>query len=353
MKMFNSLRERIAFYRKDKSINATEFEKETESTLDEGYANSSAQNRTLDDSFRIMISVYDTEGIEISYYGETKYSFRHDVPFTGVLHKHEFIEIFYVIDGFFEQILLGEKYHFAAGEFVITDQNCEHSDYLVSADAAVLFLQIRADYMDELLHLYDEKDELHRFLFHALSRQKREQSFLRLQPINDSTSKSMSILEQLFREISEPEFGYTEICKGLLLRLLQHMCMNYSPILRTDTQESKEKAVLYEVERFVRFNCAQVTSEMLEETFHYHRNYYNLLLKKYRGLTFKNYLLDVRLRRADELLRTTSLPVKEIIRTVGYENTSHFYHLYEKKYGHAPRENIDIIKRNGRSDNDG
>jgi AraC-like DNA-binding protein len=334
---FFSIDERMDFYRRTKDIKGISNDKEFTEESDTIQIYPIVQNRTLDMPFRIMISVYEPNGIETSYYGNRSYRFKHKLPFTGVLHKHEFIEIFYVIDGYFEQILLGEKYHFEAGEFVITDQNCEHSDYLVPVDASVFFLQVRADYFDELLHLYDENDELHRFLFHALSRQKKEQSFLRLQNVNEGTQKSLYILERLFEEISEKEFGYSEICKGLLLRLLQNLCMNYRPIVRTDTQESKEKTILYEVERFIRLNYANVNSCMLEEMFHYHRNYYNLLIKKYRGVTLKNYLVDIRLSRADELLRTTQLPVKEIAQMVGYENTSHFYHIYKNKYGHLPR----------------
>lgn len=295
-----------------------------------------AQNRTLDEKIRMMLNVYYKDGVELSFYGEKAYAFQHELPFTGVLHKHEFIEFFYVVDGSFEQILLGEKHVFRAGDFVITDQNCEHSDYLTSTDASVLFLQIGSDYLDELLQSYDERDDLQRFLFHALRRQKKEQSFLHLQEMNMGRQKSLHLLEQLFEEMIEPDAGVSEICKGLLLRLLKHLCMNYRPLLHSDSKESKEKATLYEVERHIRVHFSTVTSEELEQIFHYHRNYFNLLLRKYRGVTFKQYLIDVRLNKARELLQTTQLPIKEIIRKVGYENTSHFYHLYEKKYGKVP-----------------
>lgn len=335
--LFYNLKERIAYYRETQRTR--DFNKNSDYNTDpeETSVYPIVQNRTLDVPFRIMISIYETNGIETSYYSDQSYRFKHMLPFTGVLHKHEFVEIFYVIDGYFEQILLGEKYHFEAGDFVITDQNCEHSDYLVAVDSSVLFLQINSDYLDDLLHYYDECDELHKFLFHVLRKQNKEQSFLRLQNTGDGTRRSDYILERLFEELSHRELGYPEIFKGLLLRLLQNLCINYRPILRTNTKESKEKALLYEIERFIRLNYSTVNSSVLEETFHYHRNYYNLLIKKYRGVTFKNYLLDIRMRQANELLQTTSLPIKEIARMVGYENTSHFYHLYEDKYGHVPR----------------
>lgn len=338
MNKFYTIDQRISYYRKGQKHQVPDHEIAEEDFHEKVQVYPIAQNRTLDSLFRIFISVYDKNGCETSFYGNEKYVIYHNVPFVGVLHKHEFIEIFFVIDGYFEQILLGEKHHFEAGEFVITDQNCEHSDYLVPEDASVIFLQIRADYLDEILHLFDERDELHKFLFHALSRQKKEQSFLKLQEMNDCREKSLFILEQLFHEIEDKELGYKEICKGLLIRLLQHICINYRPILKTDSQESKEKAILYELERFIRLHCSDVNALMLEKMFHYHRNYYNLLFRKYRGMTFKEYLLDVRMKRADELFRTTRLPINKIIHMVGYENTSHFYHKYQEKFGHAPRK---------------
>lgn len=339
MKNYISIDKRVNDYRKDSiTIDFSKAEKSSTEFLEKQYPYI-AQNRTLDNQFRMMLSIYRKDGVESAYYGEKRFCYQHELPFTGVLHKHEFIEIFYVIDGSFEQILLGEHHFFKKGEFVITDQNCEHSDYLIPVDASVMFLMISSDYLDELLHCYDEKDELQRFLFHALNRQKREQSFLKLKEMNDGREQSLRILEQLFEEMIGNELGTNEVRKGLLIRLLRHLCVNYRPILNSDTQEGKEKATLYEVERYIRIHLADVTSSTLEETFHYHRNYYNLLLQKYRGTTFKKYLLDIRLRKADELFRTTVYSIKDIIRSVGYENTSHFYHLYEKKYGHAPREN--------------
>lgn len=338
MNDFYTIDKRIEYYRNEQEIQElSDFMPDNE-IVEKSQVYPIAQNRTLDSEMKMQISVYDCYGREKAYYVDGNFTFYHEIPFVGILHKHEFIEIFYVIDGYFEQILLGEKHRFEAGEFVITDQNCEHSDYLTSIDASVAFLQIRADYLDEILHTFDERDELHRFLFHALSRQKKEQSFLQLRPMNDCKKKSSIILEQLFHEITEKELGYKEIRKGLMIRLLQHICINYSPILKTDTHESKEKAILYELERFIRLTGSKVNASLLEEMFHYHRNYYNLLFQKYRGMSFKEYLMDIRMKRADELFRTTNLPINRIIHMVGYENTSHFYHLYEKKYGHLPRK---------------
>lgn len=46
--------------------------------------------------------------------------------------------------------------------------------------SAVLFLGLSSDYMVRLLKSYDKKDELQRFLFHALRRQKPICPYVRL-----------------------------------------------------------------------------------------------------------------------------------------------------------------------------
>ena len=81
---------------------------------------------------------------------------------------------------------------------------------------------------------------------------------------------------------------------------------------------------------------ATVTTSQLEAKFHSHRNYYHLLLKKYRGKTFQQYVTDVRMKYAQQLLEQTTLPVKQIANQTGYENISHFYHLFEDYFGKTP-----------------
>ena len=224
---------------------------------------------------------------------------------------------------------------------MITDQNCEHADYIEAKDAAVLFLQIRSDYLEQLLRSYDGTDEMQRFLFHALWRQKREQSFLQLQRSKKYSRKEIDIeqlLENLLAEDLSREPGYEQIEHGLMIRLLQYLCWAYIPQLHTDSKESRERALLYELECYIRENVAKVTVSELEKEFHYHRNYYSLILKKYRGKSFQQYVIEIRMKYAKQLLEQTTLSVKQVAQQIGYENVSHFYHLFEKYYGKTPRE---------------
>ena len=62
-----------------------------------------------------------------------------------------------------------------------------------------------------------------------------------------------------------------------------------------------------------------------------------IILKEY-GCTFYRLLIQVRMRKAATLLRTTDLSVIEISQQVGYGSTSNFYNIFKKTYGVMPLE---------------
>ena len=341
-KAFLNIEERALAYRKLYMQNADESRTEEKGREGDGGLVAEAppkehyaESRMMEGDFAALLCLYGKGGGEHSISRRGRQTTYYDLPRQGKYHKHEYIEVFYVIEGSFAQILLGEKRHFVKGEVVITDQNCEHADLIENRDAAVLFLWLKPSYLDNLLKSYDRRDDLHYFLFHALDRQKREQSFLELKA-EKSVEEMGQLLERLVAEDYERKPGAEEIIRGNLIRLFHLLCTSYALQLYSSDQESKERVLLYELERYSRLNAAEVTAAELEEIFHTHRNYYNLLLKKYKGKSFREYVQEIRIQRARELLLGTKLPVKQIAAQVGYENTSFFYQLFERVAGSPP-----------------
>jgi two-component system response regulator YesN len=66
--------------------------------------------------------------------------------------------------------------------------------------------------------------------------------------------------------------------------------------------------------------------------------YFSVVFAREVGETFIEYLTNVRIHRAMELLRTTSLTSSEIAYQIGYQNPRYFYSVFRKVAGLPPNE---------------
>lgn len=66
------------------------------------------------------------------------------------------------------------------------------------------------------------------------------------------------------------------------------------------------------------------------------RTYLYRLFKKATGFSPQEYLLDYRIRKACELLQNTDLPIAQISRSVGYEDSLYFSRLFKQYMKSSP-----------------
>ena len=92
-----------------------------------------------------------------------------------------------------------------------------------------------------------------------------------------------------------------------------------------------------QIRAFMRANCADVTLAQVAEHFCLHPNTVSSILRRATGATFSRVLLEMRLARAQEMLRDADVSVEKVACACGYENPASFYRAYRRAYGHAPR----------------
>ena len=66
--------------------------------------------------------------------------------------------------------------------------------------------------------------------------------------------------------------------------------------------------------------------------------YLSHLFKKIKKVNFSEYLNEVRLLKAMELLKGTTMRISEIAQSVGYNDARYFATLFKKKTGMSPNE---------------
>lgn len=78
--------------------------------------------------------------------------------------------------------------------------------------------------------------------------------------------------------------------------------------------------------------------EYLSDFFGFSKYHLCRIFKKYTGFTLNDYITQLRLERAKELLTTTALPANKIGTIVGINDENYFYRLFRKHIGVSPQK---------------
>ncbi len=91
--------------------------------------------------------------------------------------------------------------------------------------------------------------------------------------------------------------------------------------------------------KFIAANCSrQISLNDVAEYVHLHPVYLSRLLKNKTGKTFKEILTEARLKKAERLLKNSSLKHYEIAEAVGFSDAQYFSQVFKKVYGMTPIE---------------
>lgn len=99
-----------------------------------------------------------------------------------------------------------------------------------------------------------------------------------------------------------------------------------------DTVDVAEKAKEYIVNHITE----EISIEKLAQTLYLSPNHLTRCFKKKYGMTISEYLMELRLSLAAELLSNKEIPVTAVAAKVGYANYAYFIKIFKKKYGVPP-----------------
>ena len=129
--------------------------------------------------------------------------------------------------------------------------------------------------------------------------------------------------------------GYSELSAGVKLTEILIAIRRALDRPQTDRPESIDRvfaSIKYIHENFKR----PLSNELLAEIEHLSVSQYIELFKKSTGSTPRNYIIELRVRNACDLLSRSYLPLKEIAMTVGYDDPHYFSRIFKNHRGVSP-----------------
>lgn len=111
------------------------------------------------------------------------------------------------------------------------------------------------------------------------------------------------------------------------------------PVLSGSKNGAMEKAVEY-----IRKNYGKnISREDVAKAVFFSPAYFARNFKQYTGKSCNEYLLEVRMEKAKEMLNENKYRIYEIAQLVGYENTKYFYRIFKLYTGYTPKDYVQQI----------
>ena len=251
-------------------------------------------------------------------------------------HKHNYVEVIYMCQGTTTHILNGSKVILEAGDLLFLNQNAEQEILPAGEqDIAVNFI-VLPEFFDTAFSMMDMEEEnaLKEFLVGALCGKNDNTSYLyfhvaEILPIQNLVE---NMVWTIFYDLSNKRS-----CNQITMGLLFLQLLNYMDKMETGSRQFDKEltgVVLNYVEEHYRNGTLSELAEMLG----YDVYWLSREIKRRTGRNYKELLQARRMSQAAYLLSSTTLPVADIIESVGYDNTSYFYRKFKEKYGMSPKE---------------
>ncbi len=269
--------------------------------------------------------------------GESVYIHRSEQypGFIGVMHKHHFIEIVYVLRGEAEHIVGDNQYPVKKGDVIIINYDTPHM-FRAKDGFSAYDLMFTPEFFDISALSGGSFDVLsNSFLFYSL--------FPREAPLGSDIQLSSAagvefaaLFDKIYTEYKARDKGYIELIRAygieLIIKLFRHLERDRKRTLSEKQLQLVDRAVSYLKENF---DSRVTLGDLAARTF-LSKDYFGHLFKDATGVSVSAFLQKLRVEEVCRLLTTTDRTVTDIALTSGFNDMKFFYSCFKKLTGTTP-----------------
>jgi AraC-like DNA-binding protein/mannose-6-phosphate isomerase-like protein (cupin superfamily) len=250
-------------------------------------------------------------------------------------HRHNYVEVIYMCKGSTKHIIDGNEVVLEEGDLLFLNQNATQEILPAGKDDIAINFIIQPQFFDRTFEMIGADDNMLRdFLVGSLCEDSRRTSYLYFHVAD--VLPIQNLIENMIWSLLNNQINKrscNQLTMGLLfLHLINHM----------EKMETGGKAYHQEFEvqvlNYVETKYKDGSLAELAELMGYSVYWLSHEIKKRTGKTYKELVQTKRMNQAAYMLTNSRVPVAEIIRMVGYDNTSYFHRKFKEKYGISPKE---------------
>ncbi len=241
-------------------------------------------------------------------------------------HYHNNFEIYYLCSGERSYFIKDKTYHIKKGNIVLINEydiHCTRNIGELGHERIVLnfnkkFINDLSEKIDANLFECFEKN------IHVINLDLHEQIYIE------------SLLNTIYNEYTNKKENYIPYLKTALIQLLLFTIRHNDSPVKSDDIVTIHKTIT-KVIGYINTNYTEdITLQSISEMFYISTYYFSRKFKEITNLSFVDYLNNVRVKEAQELLRKTDFNITKISERVGYKNPTYFGRIFKKLTGISP-----------------
>lgn len=250
---------------------------------------------------------------------------------TYAVHRHEFLELVYILAGSGIQVIDDREYPVSHGNLLFIDYGQTHS-WISKRSMTFVHILLEPEFFSrELVNVESIIDIFCYNMFSEFSG-KHDNITQCVLFEKEERDKVDHLIEVMVQEYEQKNLGYLSVLRAntqtLYAWLLRKMNAGTSKVILGSVQDVVEYINEHFTEKLE-------LSDIAARGF-YNPDYLSRLLKKYCGKSFSQYVKEKRIMQAANLLQTSSMSVNDIMLQSGYTDSKMFYRHFKEVYGEAP-----------------
>ena len=195
-----------------------------------------------------------------------------------------------------------------------------------------------AEYLDEELFKQELEDSFSDLMqSDGLNGQMAEDWFRQVTVTSISGMERGQNIERTFTERIYELIWYCASLQEVYALLEQMICRKILQI--REEKEEKESRPITEAKRYIQAHFQEeLKLEDVSSHVGFNTTYFSSLFKKETGKNFSDYVTELRINKAKELLYSDELTIHDICEQVGYRDLKYFSRLFKKATGTSPSE---------------
>lgn len=242
------------------------------------------------------------------------------------LHWHEEIELLYQLNGEADIQIENHKYHIPKKQLTVIDSRQVHSTYTYSDTSMFICIHISRTYMEKYL------PDIALYQIRCLPDEITDAQF-------GEYRKICQMMETLTRIYIEDVSALAMESEGIIMQVLAHLIRHFSRRAATRLSASDRMSIerIRSVITYVEANYqTPISLQEMADHLGLAKEYFCRFFKKHMGISFLQYVNEVRISHIYQDLIRTELPVHEIAEQNGFLNQKLFNQTFKKIYGCTP-----------------